>query len=183
MEEIENYILEVLDLAFKKSDFDQIIFDLTVLSDKINYSTVTDTESDGDGQKRELICAALNDISSEALTEYFQTLIDNDNLWLFDPSRFRLFVDGMNEIAKDSLHLDLTTAVPIRTSDIKRIASKLTEKMERKVLIDTKVDESVVGGAVIKKGNYIFDYSIRRKLDNFGQEWKTAIRKAMEANA
>ncbi len=55
------------------------------------------------------------------------------------------------------------------------MSQKLSSKMKRNVLIDLQIDKSIIGGAIIKKDNYIFDFSLKTKLGKLSSEWKKAI--------
>jgi F0F1-type ATP synthase delta subunit len=73
----------------------------------------------------------------------------------------------------------LTTAVELEDEDLRQLCHDLTFRLGRKVLIDIKIDKGVLGGAVIKKDNYILDYSLATKLAKLSEEWKKSVQ-AME---
>lgn len=72
----------------------------------------------------------------------------------------RELVDERRGIAKAVV----TTAVPIDEDDRRRIAARLGEITGKQVLVETRVDESIMGGLVARIGDRLIDGSTRTKL-------------------
>jgi F-type H+-transporting ATPase subunit delta len=182
MRELEKYISQVLDLIYKKSEFDQILFDLSLFADKINYSTVLNSGSalDDKGKRKELVSANLCNIDSTILREYFHRLLDEDDLWVFDPAHFKVFVEELSERSQRTVFIKLTTALQLADHDLRGLSVKLSKKMDQKVVIDLVVDKNIIGGTIIRKDNYILDYSIKTKLSNLATQWKKTIQQSKD---
>ncbi|OQA04197.1 MAG: ATP synthase subunit delta [bacterium ADurb.Bin400] len=180
--EIENYTQEILALIYKKEDFDQLLFDVSVFADLIGYESVAKNAGEDVQQRKNYIKLQLDRISSDILKNYLEGLLSQDDLQLFEPGLFKLFVEELNEAASKTLFFKLTTAIEIEPEDLNQMSAALSKKMERKVIIDITVDKSIVGGAIIKKENYIFDFSIKTKLGKLSSDWKRSIQKAKNAN-
>jgi F-type H+-transporting ATPase subunit delta len=52
----------------------------------------------------------------------------------------------------------------------KEISAALEARLGREVRIETKIDESLIGGAVIKAGDVVIDGSLRARLDGLTNE-------------
>ena len=65
---------------------------------------------------------------------------------------------------------EITTAIPLDNEYILSIARRLTESLGKPVVVDTKVDPSLVGGILIKVGDRVIDGSIRSKLATLKRE-------------
>ncbi len=71
----------------------------------------------------------------------------------------------------------MTCAVKLEADDIKNIAQKMSEKVGRKVVVDAIHNPSLIAGVIIKKDNYILDFSVQTKLLNLSQRWKQSLSK------
>jgi F-type H+-transporting ATPase subunit delta len=60
----------------------------------------------------------------------------------------------------------VTSAVPLSNEDRETISSRLEKVVERKVIIDDKVDSSIIGGFIARIGDMLIDGSIRQKLES-----------------
>ena len=58
------------------------------------------------------------------------------------------------------------SAVPLRNEDRETISSRLGKVVERKVVIDDKVDSSIIGGFIARIGDMLIDGSIRQRLES-----------------
>jgi F-type H+-transporting ATPase subunit delta len=59
----------------------------------------------------------------------------------------------------------ITTAVPLTEKDRDVIFRRLGEMVSRKVLLETQVDPSVIGGLVVRIGDTLIDGSVRQNLE------------------
>lgn len=59
----------------------------------------------------------------------------------------------------------VTTALPLGDEESEAISRRLGEIVERKVVIDTQVDPSVIGGFIARIGDTLIDGSIHQKLE------------------
>ncbi len=179
---MENDIGKIIDdiilLVDKKEQLDQIIFDVSNIGDEIGYKSVVDKNGDDPAERKELVKNAVSKIKSELMKDYFNKYINESNILIFEPNRFKNFQDQLQAEIKKIICIRLTIAVELKKEDTKKISTKLSEKMEQKVLIDITVDKSIVGGAIIHKDNYIFDFSVKSKLGRLADEWKLAIEEA-----
>jgi F-type H+-transporting ATPase subunit delta len=57
-------------------------------------------------------------------------------------------------------------AVPLGDDDRETISSRLGKAIERKVVIDDKVDASIIGGFIARIGDLLIDGSIRQRLES-----------------
>jgi F0F1-type ATP synthase delta subunit len=179
MSEIEKYLRQLLDLIYQKDDLEQILFDLSLFADHIGYSSKSKGKGDESANRQTLIETNLTAMESPILRDYFQGLIKKKDLWLFDPGHFKIFVQEVQELSQKAIFFNLITACEINNKDIKKLVDKLSVKAQKKVMIQLIVDKSIIGGAIIKKDNFILDYSLKTKLNNLSSQWKKSIQKAV----
>jgi F-type H+-transporting ATPase subunit delta len=67
----------------------------------------------------------------------------------------------------------LTTAVPLSAADQAGLAKQLSERLHLDFRFEAKVDPSLVGGAVVRVGDRVFDASLRTRLQQLRQDLLT----------
>ena len=59
----------------------------------------------------------------------------------------------------------VTSASPLTAAQQQSIAAALKERLGREVKLETKIDENLIGGAVIRAGDVVIDGSLRSRLE------------------
>ena len=67
--------------------------------------------------------------------------------------------------AQTALHVEVVTALSLDDKDKERLSRQFEEMLGCKVIIDAKVDPSIVGGFKAKIGDMLIDGSIRNRLE------------------
>ncbi len=63
-----------------------------------------------------------------------------------------------------SVEVEVTSAFEISSEIAGKLAASLKKRLDREINLSTSVDESLVGGAVIRAGDMVIDSSVRGKL-------------------
>lgn len=66
--------------------------------------------------------------------------------------------------AKGISHATVTSAVPLSADDVKAVTQKLTTMTGGPVVVDTQVDERILGGLVVRIGDRLIDGSTKSRL-------------------
>jgi F-type H+-transporting ATPase subunit delta len=66
--------------------------------------------------------------------------------------------------AKGIAHATVTSAVPLSEDDLRSVESRLRELTGGDVVVETEVDESILGGMVVRIGDRLIDGSTKSKL-------------------
>lgn len=77
------------------------------------------------------------------------------------------FVTGLRAMIADARGEEtavVTTAQPLTAEQEARLVATLSEKVGKTVKLETTVDDSLIGGLVVKVGSKMIDTSIRSKL-------------------
>ena len=61
-------------------------------------------------------------------------------------------------------HALVTTAVPLSDDETRAVAEKLSEISDKQVVVETQVDERIIGGLVARIGDKLIDGSTRSRL-------------------
>jgi len=73
---------------------------------------------------------------------------------------------------KGEVTAEIRTAQPLSDAQAEKLAKMLAKQVGKSVKIETTVDESLIGGLVVKVGSRMIDTSIRAKLANLQNAMK-----------
>jgi F-type H+-transporting ATPase subunit delta len=88
------------------------------------------------------------------------------NLLEFITERLKVLVYQSNKI----IEAEVISAIELSNNDKQNILKKIEEKTGKKVKLETKVDQDVLGGMKIKIGDEMVDLSVRGRLEALRQE-------------
>ena len=66
---------------------------------------------------------------------------------------------------ENTVDVMVTSAAPMSAAQQKAVAGALSERLGRSVRLETEIDESLIGGAVIRAGDVVIDGSLRSRLE------------------
>ena len=75
------------------------------------------------------------------------------------------YVDAFKADVENTVDVLVTSAAPLSTAQQQSIASALKQRLGREVKLDTRIDENLIGGAVIRAGDVVIDGSLRSRLE------------------
>ena len=109
---------------------------------------------------------AFVDVCGDALDKqqqnFLKVLADNKRLGLL-PEIFALY--GLYKANQEkTVDVDISTAFEISSAMQKTLAETLKKKLNRDVTLQTSVDDSLLGGALIRAGDTVIDGSVRGRL-------------------
>jgi F-type H+-transporting ATPase subunit delta len=65
--------------------------------------------------------------------------------------------------------VEITTAFEIGSTVSDQLAQALSARLQREIKLVTSVDQSLVGGAIIRAGDNVIDNSVRGKLSKLAE--------------
>jgi len=117
--------------------------------------------------RADAVCKVCGDALGVKAQNFVKLLAENDRLGMMPE------VAGQFEIlrseAEGTIDADVRTAMALTDEQTAMIADALGKRLERTVKINSVVDESLLGGAIIQAGDLVIDGSIRGKLEKLGQ--------------
>ncbi|MBI5309693.1 MAG: ATP synthase F1 subunit delta [Actinobacteria bacterium] len=177
MEEIARiYAQSLFEAAVDREKVDQIKAELTTFSQAVDASEdlrlfLFSPYFSGE-EKRDGIARIIDDASPE-FVNFLQLLAEKHRL----PAIHRI-KDQYEVLWAEHyklLPVTVTSAVELPQETVEKIARSVEAQTGRKVELDGRVDDSVIGGIVLQVGNMVLDASIRGRLDR--------LRKQVTANA
>jgi F-type H+-transporting ATPase subunit delta len=117
-------------------------------------------------RKRAVVAAVLqrSGLPAGPVSKVILLLADRDRLMLLgDVARaYRERVMEHQRVVRG----EVTTAAPVAPDALRRIEQGLERATGRRVILDARVDPSLIGGAVTRIGSTVYDGSVTRQLEN-----------------
>jgi F-type H+-transporting ATPase subunit delta len=99
----------------------------------------------------------------------FVSLLAQNRRLGFLPEIAALFEQMKSEV-ENAVDVEVIAASPLTPDQESRYAAALQKKLGRQVRLHTKVDSSLIGGAVLKAGDLVIDGSIKGRLERLAVE-------------
>ncbi|QCX01825.1 ATP synthase F1 subunit delta [Aggregatimonas sangjinii] len=170
------YAKAILDLAVDNKATDAVEKDMRSVLATISRSSELKEMLMSPVIKSELKKNALTAIfkGSHSITEgLINVLIENKRIDLLDEVAEKFII--LNEDLKGKGVAVVTTAVPLTAELEKKILKQVTELTGNQVTIENKIDESIVGGFILRVGDLRYDASISNKLSNLKREFTNSL--------
>jgi F-type H+-transporting ATPase subunit delta len=126
------------------------------------FSPYFSTEEKKDGLKRMI------DGAEPVFMNFLEALVERHRM----PAIFRIrdryekLWDEVNQL----LPVEVTSAVELDASTVKNIRDRIGQQTDSKIELSTVVDPDVLGGIVLRVGNFILDASIRNRLEQLRKQ-------------
>lgn len=133
---------------------------LLVVDDKVKKLLASPNKTSE--QKHAAFCALCSEDVDEKLSNFLAALSKNNRLSLL-PQIQSLFLAFKSNYEK-TLDVTVTTAYELSDALKEKLTKALKAKLARDVLVDTKIDDALVGGAIIRAGDTVIDGSVKGRL-------------------
>lgn len=121
-------------------------------------------------QKSDAIIEVLGKLSNPKFGNFLITLTENKRLSLL-PFIRELFIELKSRYERIS-EVSVSTAYPISDELMKKLTGALVEALQHEVKISSSVDESLLGGVVIRAGDTVIDGSVKGRLAKLAETVK-----------
>jgi F-type H+-transporting ATPase subunit delta len=114
--------------------------------------------------------ALLLDLLGEApgqFANFIATLADNKRLPLL-AEIYELFTAHKSDYEK-AIEVSITSAFPVAQDQLNKLNQALTDKLQRQVTLTSDVDQSLLGGAIIRAGDTVIDGSVKGQLTKLAE--------------
>lgn len=170
------YAKAILDLAVENKATDALESDMRSIASTISESKelremLASPVIPGDNKKK-----ALNTIFKEgnSITEgLISMLVDNKRIGMLNEVALKYII--LNEQLKGQDVALVTTAVPLTPELEKKVLKEIGKHTANKVTLKNKIDESIIGGFVLRIGDLQYDASIVNKLNNLRREFASSL--------
>ena len=161
------YAQAVFDLVREEGALDRLSAEIESLRTTLNGSADLRTLIGSPMYSREEQESAIVAIAgamglSQIMTNTLRLMAQNRRLFTLPP-----LVDRLAEliaVERGEVTADVVAAAPLSDEQERRLTETLAQKSGRIVKLNTRVDESLIGGMIVKLGSQMIDSSIRSKL-------------------
>ncbi len=172
MEEIaEVYARALFEVAKEHDVLDEVHGQLSQFADAVGedrqvgvffFSPYFSTEEKKDGLDRMIKDA------EPAFMNFLQALVERHRM----PAIFRIRArfDHLWDEENHLLPVHVTSAVELDKSTIRSIGDRIAEETGNKIEMTSTVDPDILGGIVLRVGNFILDASIRNRLNQLRKQ-------------
>jgi len=113
-------------------------------------------------QQAEKTIEVCGDALNEKSRSFVQVLAENRRLQLL-PQIYQQF-EVLKANREKTVEVSVVSASEISTEQQDKLASALSSKLERQVNMQVSIDDSLIGGIVVRAGDTVIDGSIRGRL-------------------
>jgi len=128
-----------------------------------NMQSVISSPSVSDEQVIGLLAEVAGELMSEDAQNFLALLAENNRLMLLE--HIAVIFDELRAEAEQVMTADVTTARALTSEQEANISAALKKRLGRDVTLNASVDESLLGGAIIRAGDLIIDGSALGKLN------------------
>jgi F-type H+-transporting ATPase subunit delta len=162
------YAEALLSSAQEKGQAAEILQDLQALVEQVlSNAELADffaSAAVGREKKAAVLSAAFKDRAPPLLVEYLQVLNKHDRLGLLRPIAisYKQQLDRRNNLVR--VHVTSAKAVP--DDQLDRLKRLVRDTTQREPVVDVVIDPSLVGGLVVRVGDWVFDASVTSRLES-----------------
>ena len=96
-------------------------------------------------------------------TNFIKLLLENDRVAVL-PEIADHF-EALKAKVENTVDAVITSAVPLSKEQQQAMVASLRKKLGREINVTTRIDEKLIGGAVIRAGDVVIDGSLRARLE------------------
>lgn len=104
----------------------------------------------------------------EQTRNFVATLASNRRLGLL-PEIASMYEELRAE-AENTADVQVISAVELNEAQKQRLATALKQRLKREVRLHCEVDASLIGGAIVRSGDFVIDGSLKARLDRLSVE-------------
>ena len=124
-------------------------------------------------EKTQLIEALFNNKINNDLKNFLKILVEKGRI-----SSLKSIELTFKELLNDKHNIiegTVISAIALTEKQVKELEEKLSKKYNKNVTLENKVDESILGGVLVRLGNTQIDGSVKTRLDNIKDQLSQVI--------
>lgn len=125
------------------------------------------------GDKKDLVEKVFGNQISNNLNNFLKIIIDKDRVAALEAVQksCKALLNEKNNIIEGSA----ITAVPMSQEELKQLEAKLSSKYNKNVTLENKIDESILGGVLVRLGNEEIDGTVKTRLTKMKDQLSQVI--------
>ncbi len=170
------YAKAVLDLAVDNKATDAVEKDMrditATIADSKELRTLLASPIVNGETKKKALKAIFKDVG-EITKGLLNTLTENKRIGLLNEVALKYII--LNIDLKGEGVAYVTTAVPLTPELEKKVLQQVAKITDDKVTIENKIDESIIGGFIMRVGDLQYDASVANKLNTIKREFTNSL--------
>lgn len=124
-------------------------------------------------EKIDLIEKIFSDKINRNLKNFLKILVEKGRISSLKSIEltFKQLLNDKNNIIEGTV----ISAIPISDDKVKQLEENLSKKYNKNVTLENKVDETILGGVIVRLGNTQIDGSVKSRLDNIKDQLSQVI--------
>jgi len=118
----------------------------------------------GRERKAQVIDKVFEGKASPVFVDFFKVLNQHERLNLLRPI-LTAAMELRDERAK-RIRVKVRSAVPLADSQTNRLVEQLRQNLELEPVLQMEIDHELLGGVVVRVGDWLYDASVRARLDS-----------------
>lgn len=161
------YALALYQVAEEKGKVEEYLNDLREIckiidNNKDFYEVIKHPQISTKKKKKTFINIFKGQIDEELLS-FLLILIEKDRILYLKEKLSQM--EKIDLARKNTLIAIVKTAVPMLEDEMQALQKKLEDKYQKKIIMTTEVDKSLLGGVYVRVGNDVIDGTVKSKLD------------------
>ena len=162
----KRYALALYQVAEEKGKVDEYIQDLREICDLIDnnkefYEVVKHPQISTRNKKKTFINIFKGKIDEELLS-FLLILIEKDRILYLREKLKQMELIDLEK--KNTMLAIVKSAVPLVESEVEALKEKLEEKYNKKIIMESEIDKSILGGLYVRVGNDVIDGTVKSKI-------------------
>ncbi len=161
------YAKAIFELARESNDFsnwsDQLDL-LSVIASDPDMLNIAKEPAVSESQITDLILDVAGEQFDEQARNLVKLLVSNDRLAAAADINQQFVV--MRDEAEQVIEAQLITASEVDESQKQKIEAALSSRLGKQIKLEALVDESLIGGAVVRAGDWVVDGSVKAQLQD-----------------
>lgn len=140
---------------------------ITVLNDQV--ASFISNPASNEAQQTELMMTPFDNSSEnnfQEVTNLIELLAQNKRLNLLPD--IKILFEVFRADQEKTIDVKVLSYSKLSNSQQEQLKKILSERLKRQVTLDIKLDNSLLGGAIIQAGDLVIDGSVRGKLEKLG---------------
>jgi F-type H+-transporting ATPase subunit delta len=165
------YARALFEVAKEHGILDEIREQVGIFADALNenrdlavffFSPYFSTEEKKDGLRRAI------DGAEPAFINFLEALVERHRM----PAIFRIRAryESLWDEENQLLPVEVTSAVQLDEATVRSVGDRIGEQTGRKVELSSNVDPDILGGIVLRVGNFVLDASISNRLNQLRKQ-------------
>ena len=153
---------EVAQSESKQAEWSDALHLIEAIVRNDHFAAVIDNPAMGADAKGEILIDICGDKLSATQKNFIKVMSENNRLMLM-PEIVVLFEAHRAE-AENTVEATVTSAYALSDAQVQSMTDALKKKLGREVTLTTEIDQSLIGGVVIRAGDLVIDGSTQAKI-------------------